>query len=200
MRINEKKYNISNNNIETKIIHISDIHFQIKYDFTKLEKIKTVIKKHHPNYICITGDLIDDSSIIKNAIFKKYIKWLEELSLISKLIISIGNHEYMELKNKKYQQNENIDWLKKIKNDQIIVLDNNIYNSANITFIGYNPDYNYYENKNQNKEKYNNELANLIEKTNQKYTILLLHTPSLILKNNNQKNNAIINHYDFLRK
>ena len=93
-----------------------------------------------------------------------------------------------------FGKTENIEWLKQLKTDNIIVLDNEIYEENNISFIGYNPDYEYYYTYKENKfEKYNKELEKLISKTKNKYKILLLHTPMLILKKDNYKNIKNIN-------
>lgn len=70
----------------------------------------------------------------------------------------------------------------------ITLLNNDILELDDITFIGFNPSYKfYYKDKEKNKEK-TTLLSELINKVNTKYNILLLHTPSFITKNNNYKN------------
>ncbi len=189
MRIEYKKYKIKNNKkTNIKIVHISDIHFSHAYKTKRLDMLKNKINEIKPNYICITGDLIDIYDVVNDTNFHEFKRWLNELSKISKIIISIGNHEYIKMTETGYTKTENIDWLKKLKNDNIIILDNDMYNDKNITFIGFNPNYDYYYNKKEKNPEINNiELSKLITKDNKNYKILLLHAPSVVLKNNNYK-------------
>lgn len=199
MRIEYKKYNIENNKkINITIAHISDIHFAHNYNIKRLELIKNKIKNIKPNYICITGDLIDIYDVINDKNFKDFTNWLKELSKISKTIISIGNHEYIKQTNNGYGKTDDINWLKKLQTENIIILDNEIYEEKNISFIGYNPDYNYYKKKELPNEKYNKTLEKLIKTTKEKYKILLLHTPMMILKKDNYKNITNFNKIDLV--
>lgn len=189
MIIRYKKYTMENDkNIDTKIIHISDIHISKKYKTKRLNVIKEKIKTIKPNYICITGDIVDTHDAIYDQNFLDLEKFIKELSQIGKVIISIGNHEYVKKEKKGYKKIEDIEWLKKFKTDKIIVLDNEIYEEKNISFIGYNPDYEYYYTyKEKQPEKYNKKIEELIDKTTKKYKILLIHTPIIILRKNNYK-------------
>jgi len=189
MRIEYKKYNITNKkNINIKIAHISDIHFAHNYKIKRLEKIKNKLKEIKPHYICITGDLIDIYDVTNDSNFIELKNWLKEISKISKLIISIGNHEYIKMTQNGYTKTEDIEWLKKLENKNIIVLDNEIYNDEEITFIGYNPTYDfYYKDKEKHPQINNTNIYKLIEKSERKYIVLLIHTPMVILTNDNYK-------------
>jgi len=195
MRVQYKKYDIENNeNINIKIAHISDIHFAHKYNIKRLEMIKNRIKQINPKYICITGDIIDLYDVVEDTNYPDLKKFINDLSEISKVIITAGNHEYIKIIGNGFGKTNNIEWLKKLKTDRIIVLDNEIYEEDNISFIGYNPDYEYYHiSKEKNPLKQNKELEELIKKTRNKYNILLLHTPSLLLRKDNYKNIKNIN-------
>ena len=190
MRIEYKKNKIQNDkNINIKIVHISDIHFAHNYKTKRLKMISNKIKKINPNYICITGDLIDLYDVTNDTNFVELKNWLKELSQICKIIISIGNHEYIKMTEKGFGKTENIEWLKRLKSKKIIILDNEIYEENDISFIGYNPDYDYYyKQKEKTPEKYNKKVTELIQNTKTKYKILLLHTPIFLFKNNNYKN------------
>lgn len=190
MRIQYQKYQINNNkNINTKIVHISDIHFAHKYNKKRLDMVKNKIKKINPNYVCITGDIIDIYDVVEDTNYPDLKNFINDLSKIGKVIISIGNHEYIKMTNTGYTKTDNIEWLKKLQTKKIIVLDNEIYEENNISFIGYNPDYDYYyKDKEKNPETKNIEIEQLINKTKNKYKILLLHTPILLLKKQNYKN------------
>jgi len=187
MRIQYQKYKIDNNdNINTKIVHISDIHFAHKYNKKRLDMIKNKIDIIKPNYICITGDIIDLYDVVEDTNYPDLKEFINNISKIGKVIISVGNHEYIKMTNTGYTKTNNIEWLKKLQTKNIIVLDNEIYEENNISFIGYNPDYDYYyKNKEKNPETKNKEIEKLIDKTKNQYKILLLHTPILLLRNKN---------------
>ena len=187
MHVDIKKYNLkTEKNIKIKIAHISDIHYSLDFKLKRLELIKEKIKKYNPNYICITGDLIDEYNIIKDESFINFENFLKDLSNICKVIISIGNHEYINEIKKCYDETANIKWLKKIEN--VIVLDNDIYIDNNVNFIGFNPSLEYYINtETKILEEDNIKLFKLINKTNDNYNILLCHTPMYFYKENNYK-------------
>lgn len=184
MRIVNKNYNI-NNKLNKKIILISDIHYKNKNDIKLLNNILESIKKINPDYICMPGDILD-KSIINNEFV--IIKWFKELSKISKVLISIGNHEYYKNKRKKIFE-LNISFLNKLSNiENIYILDNENIIIDNINFIGINLDIKCYDEVND-YNKYYDYLNNL--KLNKKnYNILLCHTPLNICDGNllNTKN------------
>lgn len=186
MHIDNKKYIVkTSENINIKIIHISDIHYSQNYNNKILDKLIIEIKNKQPNYICITGDLIDTYNITKTQKFTSFTNWLIKLSKICKVIISPGNHEYVEYKNKNYIYQKDISWLENI-NDNIILLNNETKEINDITFIGFNPTYKYYyEDKEKNKLKKTDKLNELINKSKSKYNILLIHTPSFITNKEN---------------
>jgi hypothetical protein len=188
MRIDHKKYKINNENINIKIAHISDIHFSHNYKQKRLDMIEEKLRKIKPDYICITGDLIDIYDVINDTNFKDFKKWIQNISKISKIIISIGNHEYIKLTETGYTKNNDINWLKKLQNERIIILDNEIYKNNKITFIGYNPSYEYYYDLDEKHPEINNDkIDKLIDIKDNTYKILLIHTPMVIVKNNNYK-------------
>ena len=189
MRIQYKKYTLENKKINTKIVHISDIHFAHKYKIKRLKMIENKIKKINPEYICITGDTIDVHNVVNEENFKYLIEFINNLSKIGKVIISVGNHEYVKAEKKGFSKTEDIEWLKQLESENIIVLDNDIYEDNNISFIGYNPDFEYYYIiKEKDPKNYNEQIEQLIEKTKNEYKILLLHTPIIIFRNDNYKN------------
>ena len=90
MKINNKYYTLSNTYAK-RIILISDIHYFNKRIIPHLYKILDEIKRLNSDYICIAGDIVDD----KNIKDQEYlIKWFKDLSSISKVIISLGNHDF----------------------------------------------------------------------------------------------------------
>ncbi|MBP3920321.1 MAG: metallophosphoesterase [Bacilli bacterium] len=188
MRIDYQKYKLINNITNTKIVHISDIHFSNKYKIKRLEIIKNKIKKINPNYICITGDLIDTYDVTKKDNFKYFINWIKEISQIARLIIIQGNHEYIKKSTGKLEMITNIKWLKNLENDNIKILDNEIYTENNISFIGYEPGPEYYfKYKEKDQTKSNIKLSKIISNLNNNYNILLTHAPSTIINKKNYK-------------
>lgn len=172
MKIISKKYNISNK-LNKKIVLISDIHYYNKNDIYILNKVLDKIKKINPNYICISGDTIDNSSVYD---FDLLLTWLKKLASISKVIMVLGNHEfYLNKKNNIYKLNEDyINQIKKINNLYLLDNENIIINDIN--FIGITLPITHYMYKGESKEDFKKYIKNI--KTNNKYyNVLLCHSP-----------------------
>ena len=183
MKIINKVYNIESN-LNKKIVLISDIHYSNKKDINKLNYILDNIKKLKPNYICIPGDIIDESNIEDE---KDFIRWLKKLSKISKVIISIGNHEFYINKHKNIFGLNKV-FLEKISSiENVYLLDNKNIVIDNINFIGITLPLEYYGEKNiESVNKY----LNKIKLYKKYYNILLCHSTlnicnSKILKDKN---------------
>ena len=120
------------------LIHIGDIHFNKLTKDKKLQQIKEEIHKNNPDYVVITGDIIDNSSIIKDKIkIKKLLLFLTDISNFTKVIISLGNHDIYKLEDHKFFKN-----LNELKN--IYVLDNDSYIDETIYISGITLPSNYY--------------------------------------------------------
>lgn len=185
MRIINKTYNIKSN-VNKNIVLISDIHYSSKQDLKQLNLVLDSIKKTNPDYICIPGDITNRSNIKDQ---DALLDWLKKLSTVSKVIISIGNHEFYINKYKKiYGLNKGLlDKISKINN--LYLLDNKNIIIDNINFIGFTSPIEYYEERKTLNDfyKYLNKI-----KTNKKYyNILLCHSPLNISKNNVLKNKNI---------
>lgn len=197
MRFEIKKYEIETKEINTTIAHISDIHFSVNYKIKRLEKLKAKLKEQSPNYICITGDLLDEYEVVETKEIEKFTNWIKEISEISKVIISLGNHDFIEKINNKYFEHKKTKWIEDLENNKIKILNNKIYKENKITFIGYNPNHEYYNKyKEKRIEKYNEEISKIIPKEKKSYNILLLHTPNLFTKNYNNIDN--LNNIDLI--
>lgn len=185
MRIYNKNYNL--NGVNANIVHISDIHYYNKNDIKNLNKVFDSIKKINPEYICITGDLIDESNINDEDIL---ISWLVKLSNISKVILSIGNHEfYIDRHKGIYGLNDNLfNKIKNIKN--LYLLDNKNILINNINFIGLTLPVEYY-NKEEDKSKYIEKYFSNLKVNKKYYNILLCHSPINILNEELLKKNKI---------
>ena len=86
MRFEIKKYEIETKEINMTIAHISDIHFSVNYKIKRLEKLKEKLKEQSPNYICITGDLLDEYEVVETKEIEKFTNWIKEISEKSKRI------------------------------------------------------------------------------------------------------------------
>lgn len=161
--------------LNKRVVLISDIHYYNKSVVPVLKLVFEKIKDLEPDYICITGDLVDDINIVDT---KYLVDWIKSLSKISSVIISVGNHEhYYNHKLTKMYDYKLFNKFNEI--DNVYVLSNKIKLIDNINFVGINLPYQYY-NSNE-KEKY------LVEFMNKKYpklrkgfNILLCHSPYVI--------------------
>ena len=168
MRIINKTYNI-NSKLNKKICLISDLHYSNKKDVERLYCVLDNIKKLNPDYICIPGDITNKSEIDDEDIF---VKWIGELSKITKVIVSIGNHEFYINKRKNiFGLNKKL--LKKISSlDNVYLLDNDSVVIDNINFIGLTLTIDcYYE-----KDKLIKSI-NKLNINNKNYNVLLCHCP-----------------------
>lgn len=172
MKIINTCYNL-NGNINANIVLISDIHYYSKGDIKRLNIVLDNIKKINPKYICIPGDLIDEANI-KDSEYLIY--WLIKLSSISKVILSLGNHEfYMNKKDKIYGLNKVL--FSKIGSiDNLYLLDNNNVIIDNINFIGLTLSMEYYLSEGYKKIDFT-EYLNKIKTYKNYYNILLCHSP-----------------------
>lgn len=196
MKIKIKKYSLKTtkeiDNI--KIALISDIHYAINYNNIRLSRILEEIKEQHVDYICIVGDLIDDTSQLNKDTKNFILAWLKDLSLISPVIISLGNHDMRYRKNGQDYYNFVGDWYENINNIRnVYLLDNDNKDFKNINFIGYTPSYEYFETREKNYNIVKNSLANICSlKKVFKYNILLSHTQSYLFNENHFDNIDLI--------
>ena len=150
---NIKIININSEKITKKIrvVQLTDIHLGSRSS-RFLEKIVLKVNLLNPDFIVITGDLIDVKVINEAELFAfKNIK--------VPIYFVIGNHE-------RYENLENI--LRILKNLKINVLRNEFKINSDIQFIGIDDS----DDKNQVKNKLKN-----IKVEKNKYSILLYHKP-----------------------
>lgn len=179
MKIVNKNYNIKGN-INANIVLISDIHYYNKRDILHLNKVLNHIKEIKPDFICIPGDLTDESNIYDEDYL---LEWLIKLTQISKVILTLGNHElYINNLEKTYDLNNKlIKKIKKIKN--LYFLDNESRVIDDINFTGVTLNINEYHSE----EKYIIDF-NKYDINNKYYNIVLCHTPICITNETNLKN------------
>lgn len=175
MKIINKEYNISSK-LNKKIVLISDIHYYNKKDIICLNKVLDNIKSIDPNYICITGDIMDNANI---ADFDLLIEWLIKLSNITIVFMVLGNHEYYNV-NHTYKLNDNyINKIKRINN--LYFLNNKNIIMDGINFVGINLPIKHYMCNNENEDEFKKHIKK-IKISNKHYNILLCHSPINLVK------------------
>ena len=191
-RILKKKYDLKNKKInkEKRLLLISDIHISKIFNIKKIDKIINELKKEKIDYICIPGDIIDCTNVLEEEKYQNIIiDFLEKLSSISKVIISLGNHDISRLrtsrKEKKWTYEKKDNFFNKIKKiKDVHLLDDAVYIKDDICFIGLTLSFDYYKKTKENKKDLLDELKNKnIKLDNNKYNVLLCHTPVHILDN-----------------
>ena len=200
MKLIVKNYGFNYKHIlrNIKICLCADFHFSHISDNNKFDIVLSNIKNNKPDYICIVGDYIDSVNMLEDKeIYNKSINYLKELSKITTIIYTFGNHDTCKInKNKKRSYYLNEKWIKEVSSiDNVIYLDNKVYECNNIRFIGYNAPFNYYKKFNEDSNLLIDDFNRIIPSIkDDKYNILLCHSPIRIFNNKSLNNiNALKN-------
>ena len=196
MKHSETFYTTKNiNNIKLAIF--SDLHYYDGFKLKTLDKITKQVTNAKPDYICIVGDIVDESRKMN---LSPLTEFLNTISSIAPIICVLGNHDEKSgsLWHWKYARNNNlIKELKKVKN--LHLLEDNIYQDNNITFYGFNPSFEYYEKYDETYESFCKEVDELnVSLTNDTYNILLIHSPQNIYRYLKDHPNHELNKVDFI--
>lgn len=188
------KHKIDSRKIEKlKVAHISDIHYTKNFSLSLQRNIIRNIKEFIPDYICITGDIVDSINVIDDKeISKNLLIFLEALASISKVFIVLGNHDL----------DNNLDiymnkWKELLKNEEnIYLLDNEKYSDFRVNVIGITLPHNYYSMKPyENPRILTGELNKYT--LDDKYSILLIHSPRKVFTKD-VINNKLFEHIDLI--
>ena len=193
MQITKTKINTSKKT-NKKIIHISDIHFSEKYKMKKLKEIIEIEKKEKPDFVCVTGDIIDKPSVAKLEEIKEYLNFYKTLGEYSKIIVILGNHDLLD--EKKYEPIKEYDLflenLKNIKNLYLLRGDKKEFDD--IVFISYEPKKYTYSKEEEKLEEIEEDLIKkLPEASLEKYNVVLIHSPITLIK---LKDRLYLKNYD----
>lgn len=177
MKIKNTNFCINSNIVDTNLVLISDLHYYSKNNIKVLNNVLDKIRKISPEFICIPGDLIDKSEILDE---DELISWLVKLATISKVILSLGNHEFY-INRSKGEFGLNNDLYKKIKAiDNLYFLDNANVKINDINFIGLTLPIEHFM-----KESYQEfpikEYSKSIKVEKECYNIILCHSPLSII-------------------
>lgn len=170
---------------EFKIALISDIHYYSTYNKKIFDNLYNQMKENKPNYIAITGDILD-SSDTKD--LNSLHDFLNNIAKLAPVIVVLGNHDEKQghMHHWSHKKSGNlIELLNSINN--LHLLNDSKYQDNNITFYGFKLSYNHYEVENESYESFCNEIKDLkFDIPKSTYNITLLHTP--------------VNIYNFIKK
>ncbi|HAB67386.1 MAG TPA: hypothetical protein DCE23_08470 [Firmicutes bacterium] len=175
-----------------KIAIISDIHYYPEYKQKIFDKVINQMQKNKPDYITITGDILDSSNTEDLDKLENFIK---ELSNIAKTFIVLGNHDQKK-GHMHHWSNYNNEKLEKMLNniENVYFLKNNQVTINNITFYGFNLSYHHYEIVDETYESFCKEIKTITPKlSDSTYNIVLFHSPINIynfIRNNPEHNLA----------
>lgn len=196
--IQNKFYKISDYGY--KVALLSDIHYSEHYDLEIFKQIVANLKEHKPNYICISGDIIDTADILYNSdIIERLTEFFKSLSEIGQVIVSLGNHDIIKYNSKKEEfEKVNQYFLKLNTIENVHYLNNKCLVRDELCFIGFNPGFEYYYGNSHEKDvrKLVNELDKIEKIKPNLYNIMLCHSPRQIINNyvlDNSKNILKIN-------
>ena len=179
------KHSFIRGNIDIKICLLADIHYYPKYNLNIFKKILHKVKIIRPNYICITGDIIDYNEVLKEKNISYLYNFIIDLSKIAKVIISLGNHDLMTKYGSYIYPNDIVNIFRSIPN--VYFLDNEIIKLDDINFIGYTESFDIDREKG-NEETVINEVNTLINNIDNEYNILLSHNPLYLKEEKVYKN------------
>jgi len=157
-----------------KILHLSDIHFK-KFD-RKEKKVLEILNRLNPDFIFITGDIIDE----KTRDFESCRKFLEELSRNrqGKIYGVYGNHEH---RNKRFGTLADL-----LRENKIEILDNESKkiekNGEFFYLIGVNDPYSGHDDIEKAMEGVENN----------SFKILLAHSPEIFRKAKDKNINLVL--------
>ena len=182
-KISRINYTIETDNVNMKLLLLTDLHYYNKKDIKRFNSIIDNINDEKIDAICVVGDFIDSADIDDIDLLAD---WFKRLSSISKVIISLGGHDIVrKVKRKKeyYYNEELFNELKKIKN--VYDLDNKDMVIDNVRFIGLTLPLDYYYKYKESILYFKKYVNNTFDTYTDKYNILLCHTPIPLTKINN---------------
>ena len=95
----EKVFSIGENK---KICLITDLHYAKEYDLSILKKILDSVSLNKPNFICLSGDIIDYADMIYDSSIDTLKDFIKDLSKLAPVIVSLGNHDISNIKDYLY--------------------------------------------------------------------------------------------------
>lgn len=209
--MNTRIIKISQNNIsipnkpKLNIKLLADIHFCSSFNINKLTLINKALSDSKTDYLCIPGDILDNTSFLKTNKEKREIllNWFKYLGKKYKTFISLGNHDISTPKNNIWYHEDATDfWTEVSKIPSINLMTNDTtYEDDKIIISALNPGYYYYyknykqENIDILKEKLILQQKHLKNLNPTKLKVLLIHSPIHIT---NKEILPLIKDYDLI--
>lgn len=182
--IHNKFYCIGN--LGYKIALFSDIHYDRKYDITKFDLIIENLNENKPDFICLVGDIIDDSFIIQDECMNQLKSFIKRLSLIAPTIITLGNHDVSnKINHQRIVGNMEAinDWFLNLNTiENVYYLYNKSIIRNELCFTSYNPPFEYYGSRQENTKLFSSDIDEKITLKPNYYNILLCHSPISVFK------------------
>lgn len=179
------------------IVHISDLHACTLIDDLFLKSIAQKISYLNPDYICFTGDLLDDGMLSEDiSTCMKLKEWLQFLAMIAPVILIRGNHDSLSFQNRiieYYNSDTFFNSLNDIANVHVLV-NNKLSLNNHITFVGVDAccnTKNYYEGK-ERKNDFSSYITPIIDtiKTSlddDALNVLMFHSPIHLYDNKHEE-------------
>ena len=172
---------------ETKILTISDLHWDQKLNKNDVDDLIVQINDYLPNYIFLLGDVCTYKSLEDYDFKDTLLYFYKLLALISKTYIVFGNHDYINSDTQKrcfIDVNKLLSFYDKTR---IQVLNNEIITENNLNIIGFNKNPETYKYELLDTKDLEQEITSLMEKINNLlnkdyYSILLTHSHLDLLK------------------
>lgn len=165
---------------DLKLAVISDLHYGSKTSEKYLKKILKKVDKIKPTHILMPGDIIDDDKQIRD--IDVFIKFLKELRKISKVIMSLGNHDISHFENNGWVSQNKFEYFNQMEkiNEVHVLNDETLFDEEyNVNFVGYTEPYENYKLDNKKSiflDDINHKLNAAL--SNDSYNILLAHNPT----------------------
>lgn len=169
-----------------KIALFSDIHYDENYDLNKFKLIIDNLKENKPDFICISGDIIDYSSMIKKESMNHLKEFVKNLSLIATTIVALGNHDISnKTKSKRIIGDiEDVNnWFLNLNTiENVYYINNKSIIRNDLCFTSYNPPFEYYKGRQENTKLFIYDIDKKINLKPSYYNILLCHSPVNVFK------------------
>lgn len=157
---------------------ISDLHYFTSKDIKKYQFILTSIKAKKPDYVCVTGDILDSADVFDT---DKILGFFRDCSKYSKVMLVLGNHDvtigdkYKVL----YKKPEFFEKLSHIPN--LNILDNKMVEENDICFYGVEYPLSFYYDGKEKEFDYNSFFPVWDSRKKDKFQLLLIHTSTEII-------------------
>ena len=197
MRFYKKEYIFKSDKVnnDIKLFCITDMHYTF-YSDKKFGLLIDVIGKENPDFIIFTGDLIDSVNSIDHESLEKLYLFFKSITKKYKVIFIKGNHDIKDIYRLNFDINYFFNKLSKLKN--FCYLNNKKCEFNNICFYGIEMDDEYYYTFKENvyKKLVDGINSNMVK--DNKYNILLFHSPILLFKDEVLKSINKIDNIDLI--